>query len=67
MVTIAKEEKEISILEAARRLNVMPDHTYALVWANRLKARKVNRRWRVDAESVAARLKRLSGDKGTTE
>ena len=32
-------------------------YVYSLLWAGKLKARKVNRQWRISADAVAARLK----------
>ncbi len=50
-------EQEISVSEAARRLGVALTYVYSLLWAGKLKARKVNRQWRISADAVAARLK----------
>jgi excisionase family DNA binding protein len=50
-------EREISVAEAARRLNVALAYVYALLWAGKLKAKKVNGKWRVSADAVEARLK----------
>jgi excisionase family DNA binding protein len=50
-------KREISVAEAARRLDVALTYVYSLLWAGKLKARKVNRQWRISAEAVAARLK----------
>jgi excisionase family DNA binding protein len=52
-----KQEKEISAIEAARRLGVGLDYLYGLLWTGKLEARKVNKQWRVSVESVEARLK----------
>lgn len=48
--------EEISAIEAARKLGVGLDYVYALVWVGKLSARKVDGRWLVDSDSVAARL-----------
>ena len=53
-------EKEISVSEAARKLGVALTYVYSLVWAGKLKARKVDREWRVSAAAVEARLKARS-------
>lgn len=50
-------EREISVAEAARKLGVALSYVYGLLWAGKLKARKVNRQWRISAGAVAARLK----------
>lgn len=52
------EEREISVAEAARRLGVTITYLYSLVWAGRLKGRKVNRQWRISAGAIEARLDR---------
>jgi excisionase family DNA binding protein len=50
-------EQEVSVAEAARRLGVALSYVYSLLWAGKLKGRKVNRQWRVLAGAVEARLK----------
>jgi excisionase family DNA binding protein len=50
-------DHEISIAEAARRLGMALTYVYSLVWTGKLKARKVNRQWRVSAEAVESRRK----------
>ena len=50
-------EREISVAEAARRLGITLSYTYALLWAGKLKARKINRQWRISAEAVETRMK----------
>jgi excisionase family DNA binding protein len=52
-----KQAKEISAIEAARRLGVGLDYLYGLLWTGKLKARKANKKWLVSADSVEARLK----------
>jgi excisionase family DNA binding protein len=52
-----KQPKEISAIEAARRLGVGLDYLYGLLWTGKLEAHKVNKQWRVSADSVEARLK----------
>ena len=49
-------EREISVAEAARKLGVTLTHLYALLWAAKLKGRKVERQWRVSVDAVEARL-----------
>jgi excisionase family DNA binding protein len=51
-------EKELSAIEAARRLQVGLDYLYSLLWTGKLAARKVGGKWRVPVEAVEARLKR---------
>ena len=50
-------QKELSIQEAARSLGITLQHTYALVWAGRLIARKEDGKWLVSADAVGARLR----------
>ncbi len=51
------QPKEMSAIEAARKLGVGLDYLYSLVWTGKLDARKVNRQWRVSAEAVETRLR----------
>lgn len=53
-----KQAKEISAIEAARRLGVGLDYLYGLLWTGKLKARKVNKKWLVSADSVELRLEK---------
>ena len=50
-------DREITVAEAARRLNVTLHHLYSLLWAGRLNARKDKGQWRVSADAVEARKK----------
>ena len=60
------KEKEISAIEAARRLAVGLDYLYSLIWTGKLEGRKVGRRWRVSEVSVEKRLKKAKeADHGT--
>ena len=51
------KEKELSAIEAARRLGVGLDYLYSLLWTGKLQGRKVAKQWRIPAEAVEARLK----------
>jgi excisionase family DNA binding protein len=51
------KEKELSAIEAARKLGVGLDYLYSLLWTGKLQARKVGKQWRVPAEAVEARMK----------
>jgi excisionase family DNA binding protein len=51
------QTKEMSAIEAARKLGIGLGFLYSLVWTGKLDARKVNRQWRVSIEAVEARLK----------
>ena len=54
---MAKENAGMLPIEAARRLGISLEHCYRLVWMGRLRATKINGRWRVSADSVEARSK----------
>ncbi len=54
---MASREKEVSAIEAARKLGVGLDYLYSLLWTGKLAGRKVGKRWRIPAEAVEARLK----------
>lgn len=51
------KEKEITPREAATRLRIRLDSVYALVWAGKLEAHKLDGRWRISAGAVDMRLK----------
>lgn len=58
----APANEDLSVSETTRRLGGYEGHTYALLRAGKLTGRKVDGRWRIDAGSVAAHLrKRRSG------
>lgn len=61
---MAKDEIEISALEAARRLGVGLDYLYSLVWIGKLSGRKEGRKWRISVSSVETRLRVLRGQRG---
>ena len=50
-------EKELTVIEATRKLGITIDATYRLIYAARLAARKAGQRWLIPAAAVAARLK----------
>jgi excisionase family DNA binding protein len=54
--------KELTAIEAARRLGVGLDYLYSLLWTGKLEGYKVGRNWRISAEKVEARRKRQSND-----
>jgi len=51
-------EKTFTVSQAARKLGVAMSYVYALLWAGKLEANKVNRQWRIAGEALEARLKR---------
>ncbi len=59
MPKLADEQDTISIVEAARRLNVEVNYVYALARSGRLEARKQDSEWAVSAKAVDERLERL--------
>ena len=52
-----KAEKELSAIEAARKLGIGLDYLYSLLWTGKLQGRKVGKRWIVQADAVESRLK----------
>jgi len=50
--------KELTVIEASRKLGLTLDSLYRLIYAGRLPARKIDKRWRIPADAVEARLKR---------
>jgi excisionase family DNA binding protein len=52
-----KNEKEVTAVEAARRLGVGLDYLYSLLWTGKLEGHKVGRQWRVPVEAIQARMK----------
>ncbi len=51
-------ERELTAIQATRRLGITLDALYRLIYAGRLRARKEDRRWRISALAVAERLKK---------
>jgi excisionase family DNA binding protein len=50
-------EGELSAVETAKQLGVGIQYLYGLLRTGRLKAKKVDKCWRISADAVAARLK----------
>jgi excisionase family DNA binding protein len=50
--------KELTVVEASRKLGLTLDTLYRLIYAGRLPARKADRRWLIPADAVEERLKR---------
>jgi len=50
-------EKELTAIEAARRLGVGLDYLYSLLWTGKLQGSKVGKRWRIPLHALEARLK----------
>ena len=59
MLKLKPKYETMSIVEAARRLNVEVNYAYGLARSGRLEARKDGRQWFVSAKSVEERLERL--------
>lgn len=58
---MAKQKQEtLSVIEAAKRLNVEVNYAYALVRSGRLQAHKADRRWVIPAEAVRERQEKLA-------
>jgi excisionase family DNA binding protein len=51
------KEKELSAVEAARKLAVGLDYLYSLLWTGKLEGRKVGKQWRIPVAAVEARMK----------
>ncbi len=51
------KDKELSAIEAARRLGVGLDYLYSLLWTEKLQGRKVGKQWRIPSQAVETRLK----------
>ena len=58
--------KEISAREAAVRLGLRLDSLYALIWAGKLQAHKLDGRWRIPAAAVEERLRARETPGGTS-
>lgn len=50
--------EEIGVAEASRRLGITMDHLYSLLWAAKLRARKVDGKWRIPVEEIEERKAR---------
>lgn len=59
------KSKEMSARAAAVRLGLRLDSLYALIWAGKLEAHKLDGRWRVLASAVDARLRAKEAAHGT--
>jgi excisionase family DNA binding protein len=59
MPKLEPKHETMSIVEAAKQLNVEVNYAYALARSGRLKARKDGRQWLVSAKAVEERLDRL--------
>lgn len=51
------KEKEITAIEAARKLGVGLDYLYSLLWTGKLTGRKQGKRWHIPVDAVEARLR----------
>lgn len=59
------KEKELTAIEAARRLGVGLDYLYSLLWTGKLAGRKAGRRWLIPFSAVETRLRTRSAGDGT--
>lgn len=50
-------DKELTAVEATRRLRITIDALYRLIYAGKLPARKSDKRWLIPASAVEKRLK----------
>ena len=49
--------KQVTAVEAARKLGVGLDYLYSLLWTGKLRGTKVGKQWRISADAVEERLK----------
>jgi excisionase family DNA binding protein len=54
-----RSKRELSAIEAARRLGVGLDYLYSLLWTGKLAGRKVEKVWRVPTKAIEARLRNV--------
>jgi len=66
MAATKTEGPPLSVSEAARELIVMRNHVLNLIAAGVLEAEKVNRKWRVNRESVERRKRTVNNTMATT-
>ena len=59
-------EKELTVAEAARRLNLTLDSIYRQIYAARLPARKERRHWLIPSTAIEIRLKAREVSNGTS-
>ncbi len=55
-------KRELTAIEATRRLGITLDATYRLIYAGRLPARKVGKKWQIEAAAVESRVKAREGN-----
>lgn len=59
------QAKELTAIEAARRLGVNLDYLYRLLLTGRLQGRRKDGRWLIPVAAVEARLKARRASNGT--
>ena len=52
-------EREMTVIQAARKLGVGLDYVYSLLWTGKLKARKRERKWVIPESAVKERVQAL--------
>jgi excisionase family DNA binding protein len=57
-------DREMTAVEACRRLGVSLDYLYRLLYAQKLPARKTNKTWRISAAAVEERALRRKSSAG---
>jgi len=60
------KESVLTPREAAQRLRIGLDSVYALIWSGKLRAKKVEGRWLINAWDVDARWRNREAHRGTT-
>ena len=53
----SEDTREMTAIEACRRLGISLDYLYRLLYARRLPARKVDNTWRIQAAAVEERAR----------
>jgi excisionase family DNA binding protein len=53
-----RSRRELTALEATRRLGISLEYLYRLLWTGKLPGKKVGKQWRVSPEAVEERLRR---------
>jgi excisionase family DNA binding protein len=51
---------DLTVRETTRQLGITIDAVYRLIYANRLEARKIDKRWLISAAAVEERIRALA-------
>jgi len=61
-----KQSSALTPRKAAQTLRIGLDSVYALIWSGKLRAKKVEGRWMINAWDVDARRRNREAHRGTT-